>query len=107
MGLGVFGGDAGLSVLRRSIRNTSCMLSPFSDKPIVDRDVAYRFDAAGRPVVGQIPGLDPLNVTYDARGRLSAMTQGFGAEECLYAVGYNADGYLARKGQGKFPGQHT
>ncbi|MCK4945722.1 MAG: hypothetical protein KAS59_05625, partial [Alphaproteobacteria bacterium] len=59
------------------------------------RQAMVTVDAAGRPVVGQIPGLDSLNIAYDARGRFSSMAQGAGADERLYAVGYNADGYLA------------
>ena len=60
------------------------------------RSVTMTMDALGRTTKSEIPGLAPVNYTYDARGRIAAITQGAGADSRTTSFSYDANtGYLA------------
>lgn len=52
-------------------------------------------DALGRVTQAQVTGILPVNASYDNQGRLSAVTQGTGAEARTLDYVYGTDGYLA------------
>jgi len=52
-------------------------------------------DAKGRVVRDQLGGLEPTISVYDARGRLSAVTQGTGPGARTSSLSYGPDGFLA------------
>jgi RHS repeat-associated protein len=58
------------------------------------RQSSSTIDAQGRVTRQQIAGLDPVDFSYDARGRLSSVTHGSGAEQRITSFTYNANGYL-------------
>ncbi|MGH2689520.1 MAG: hypothetical protein ACRDKW_12015, partial [Actinomycetota bacterium] len=51
------------------------------------------FDGFGRLIEARSPGVLPVQVGYDARGRLQEVRQGTGQEERKATVVYNPDGY--------------
>ena len=51
-------------------------------------------DANGRVIESGVTDLEPITMSYDARGRLSGLSQGSGAEARTTTFSYNADGYL-------------
>ena len=59
------------------------------------RQSFVRIDDHGRPVMEQVPGVEPLHYSYDARGRLTGVSQGSGANARSVTFEYNAQGYLA------------
>ncbi|MBK1722057.1 hypothetical protein CKO23_07295 [Thiocystis violacea] len=59
------------------------------------RVTTQELDALGRPVSIQVAGILPVEMRYDAQGRLSALAQGAGAGARTLAYAYDADGYLA------------
>ncbi|MFZ5503508.1 MAG: RHS repeat-associated core domain-containing protein, partial [Pseudomonadota bacterium] len=62
----------------------------------VGRQTQIVTDAQSRPTVTQIPGIDAVNYAYDARGRLSSVTQGTGAATRAIAYTWGADGFVER-----------
>ncbi len=62
----------------------------------VGRQATATFNTQGRPVQRQIAGLEAVNYVYDARGRLTTLTQGGGAETRTASVAYNPQGYIDR-----------
>lgn len=52
-------------------------------------------DTKGRVIETGITGIDPVRMSYDARGRLASVAQGAGANERVTSFSYNAAGYLA------------
>lgn len=52
-------------------------------------------DAKGRVIETGITGIDPVRMSYDARGRLASVAQGTGSDERTTTFSYNAAGYLA------------
>jgi RHS repeat-associated protein len=59
------------------------------------RQVSTTLDPQGRPVSIEVPGLSPSSLSYDARGRLSTIRRGAGAEERTFTLTYGADGWLS------------
>jgi RHS repeat-associated protein len=51
-------------------------------------------DTLGRVLRIEIPGLEPISFAYDPRGRLSAITEGTGADARARSFAYNSDGYV-------------
>ncbi|MFZ4789729.1 MAG: RHS repeat-associated core domain-containing protein [Candidatus Competibacteraceae bacterium] len=51
-------------------------------------------DAKGRVTEAGVTGLEPITMGYDARGRLSGLAQGSGADARTTTFSYNAAGYL-------------
>jgi YD repeat-containing protein len=51
-------------------------------------------DAQGRVTQVRVPGLDPVNIAYDPRGRLDSIRQGSGADERFTVFSYKPNGYL-------------
>jgi RHS repeat-associated protein len=60
-----------------------------------ERQVVTTLDAQGRVIREEMVGLLPTDYAYDAHGRLSAITQGAGAEARSFGFGYDAGGELA------------
>ncbi|MFZ5723956.1 MAG: RHS repeat-associated core domain-containing protein [Pseudomonadota bacterium] len=60
----------------------------------LNRSTTLRTDIQGRPVFTQIPGIEATNYGYDARGRLSTVTQGTGADLRSLTYTYGADGFV-------------
>jgi len=52
-------------------------------------------DTLGRPVQGQVAGLEPVGYTYDSRGRLASITKGSGGSARTTTFTYNPGGFLA------------
>ncbi len=59
------------------------------------REMVATFDAQGRFVEKQTPGLDPISYAYDTRGRLTAITQGSGDDTRSFSLSYDSDGRVA------------
>ncbi|MBI5150613.1 MAG: PASTA domain-containing protein, partial [Candidatus Omnitrophica bacterium] len=59
------------------------------------RQVRTIIDTVGRPLTQTVTGIDPINFTYDARGRLSEIRQGPVASQRTMQMAYNAQGYLS------------
>ncbi len=59
------------------------------------RTTTVTIDTLGRPVFGQVAGINAANMTYDARGRLATITRGSGASERTVTFGYNAAGFVS------------
>jgi RHS repeat-associated protein len=59
------------------------------------RQTTQTLDARGRTVETQVAGLAPLSYSYDARGRLSQVARGTGAEARTIGVSYGPEGYLS------------
>jgi RHS repeat-associated protein len=51
-------------------------------------------DAIGRQVQGQLAGLNPVNLTYDDRGRLASLSSGDGADTRAFTFTYDAQGFV-------------
>ncbi|MDG4554467.1 MAG: RHS repeat-associated core domain-containing protein [Candidatus Competibacter sp.] len=51
-------------------------------------------DAKGRVIEVGVTGLEPITISYDARGRLSSFHQGSGADARTTTFNYNVAGYL-------------
>ena len=47
----------------------------------------------GRVVESQVPGLNPLQFTYNAQGKLTQVSQGSGPDSRIGSISYGADGY--------------
>jgi RHS repeat-associated protein len=58
------------------------------------RQSTIALDNKGRLIQSQIPGIFPVDVTYDANGRLATISQGSGADERELSLAYNPQGYL-------------
>ena len=58
------------------------------------RGMVQTVDEQRRPIRTEVPGLAPVTYQYDARGRLSAITQGEGDEQRLHTFAYDSQGYL-------------
>jgi YD repeat-containing protein len=52
-------------------------------------------DEHGRVIKIAVPGLLPIGLTYDGKGRLATFTQGTGTEIRVGGVLYNAEGWVA------------
>ena len=52
-------------------------------------------DDKGRVIESSVTGIDPVRMSYDARGRLASVAQGAGGNERITMLSYNAAGYLA------------
>jgi Rhs family protein len=59
------------------------------------RTISSNFDVKDRIVKLQPGNLEPINVSYDSRGRLSKLSQGTGTGERVYGFSYNTAGYLS------------
>ncbi|MGZ8237201.1 MAG: PKD domain-containing protein, partial [Methylobacter sp.] len=70
----------------------------FTTTSPASRTATTTIDAKGRPVKQAIPGLADFNIDYDSRGRLSATTQGTGADTRSTTLAYydsgTSQGYL-------------
>jgi RHS repeat-associated protein len=82
-------GKTATSAYTAALRQTTTT-SPANRQSIV------RTDAQGRPVFAQLANLAPVTYAYDARGRLSAVTQGSGADARVSRYAYGADGFVQR-----------
>ena len=51
-------------------------------------------DLQGRPTFAQIAGVEAVNYGYDARGRITGITQGSGADLRSLMIGYGSDGLV-------------
>jgi YD repeat-containing protein len=73
-----------------------CIFIPscFSSTSPEGRTSVSTIDTLGRIVRIEIPGLAPITFAYDARGRLSAITEGAGADAHARSFAYNSDGYV-------------
>lgn len=60
------------------------------------RQSVITLDEQGRPVLEQVPGIDPVSYSYDARGRLTSATQGSGLNARTVTLGYDNNGYFER-----------
>ncbi|MCI0528218.1 MAG: hypothetical protein L0Y56_12335, partial [Nitrospira sp.] len=58
------------------------------------RQNTTQIDTLGRIIEEQVPGIDAVQYTYDARGRLATITQGTGSNTRAMNFSYNNDGYL-------------
>ena len=56
-----------------------------------DRNSCVRAGTQGRPAFAQTVGIDATNLDYDARGRLSTITQSSGAAARTLPYAYGAD----------------
>ncbi|MEW6744381.1 MAG: RHS repeat-associated core domain-containing protein [Planctomycetota bacterium] len=61
----------------------------------MNRVLTTTIDEHSRPTRLELPGLYPVDFTYDSEGRLSMMTQGSGLDTRLITAAYNPEGYLA------------
>lgn len=59
------------------------------------RQAVTTLDEKGRTIASQLTGLAPLGYAYDARGRLSSISQGSGSDARSTHFQYGTDGYLA------------
>ncbi|GAX61494.1 hypothetical protein SCALIN_C22_0208, partial [Candidatus Scalindua japonica] len=59
------------------------------------RTTTVSLDSKDRIVQTQSGSLEPVNNTYNTRGRLQTMKQGTGAKERVYTLSYNTEGYLS------------
>lgn len=66
-----------------------------TDSTPEDRQTVSFIDARGRIVQSRVPGLFDTGFAYDARGRLTGVTQGTGADLRASAIAYNAQGFVA------------
>jgi RHS repeat-associated protein len=71
-----------------AISRTSTHSSPMG------RVSAVTTDAQGRPLLRQTAGILPINYGYDARGRLTSILQGAGADTRSISYTYSGDGLL-------------
>ena len=67
----------------------------FTNTTPVGRQSTAQIDSLGRIIQNQLSGLDALQYSYDARGRLVGATQGSGAGARSFTFQYNPQGYLA------------
>jgi len=58
------------------------------------RQTVSNIDGQGRLVMEQVTGVEPVQHTYDARGRLAFVAQGSGPVERKVSFTYNADGWV-------------
>jgi RHS repeat-associated protein len=58
------------------------------------RQTTTTIDDKGRPAQGQVAGLQPSSFTYDAKGRLSTVTDGTGADARIVTFTYDAQNNL-------------
>ena len=70
-----------------------------STKTITDRSAANRvvtttLDVQGRVVRQQLDALEPVEITYDPRGRLSSVSHGTGGAARASSFTYNSEGFL-------------
>jgi RHS repeat-associated protein len=54
------------------------------------RQTITNFDALGRVIKSQVPGLEPYGYSYEARGLLAAITEGTGGSSRTTSFAYNA-----------------
>jgi RHS repeat-associated protein len=66
----------------------------YTDTTPENRTSTRSVDPQGRPTLIQSPGVAALNYQYDARGRLTTVTQGTGADARALALTYGTDGYV-------------
>ncbi len=64
----------------------------FTDTSPAGRTATTTIDTKGRPVKRAIPGLDEVNLSYDARGRLNTTSQGLGADARITDLAYYDSG---------------
>jgi len=51
-------------------------------------------DIQGRVTSSRIPGIEPVNYSYDSRGRLQSVTQGTGTNQRQSVINYGTDGFV-------------
>jgi len=61
----------------------------------LNRQGVVKTDVQGRVIQQQITGIEAVNYSYDARGRLISLAQGSGATARTATLSYNPQGYLA------------
>jgi RHS repeat-associated protein len=66
----------------------------FTSTSAAARQTKAVIDSLGRVTQTQTTGILPVNTSYDAQGRPSAIIQGSGADERLVSFAYNPEGYL-------------
>jgi RHS repeat-associated protein len=66
-----------------------------SSRTPAGRQTVMTVDDQGRAVKAEVPGLLPIQFTYDKRGRLATIAQGTGAEARAMSLSYDAEGRLA------------
>lgn len=59
------------------------------------RQRLFNLDDKGRLISASVAGLEPVALTYDARGRLASVSQGTGESQRAFQFAYGADGRLA------------
>ncbi|TAN67540.1 MAG: PASTA domain-containing protein, partial [Methylobacter sp.] len=64
----------------------------FTDTSPAGRTATTTIDTKGRPVKRTIPGLDEVNLSYDARGRLNTTRQGLGTDARITDLAYYDSG---------------
>jgi RHS repeat-associated protein len=69
-------------------------LRQLTDTSPAGRQTITLLDPQGRVLQRQVTGLEPVSFTYDARGRLSTMTQGTGGAARSSTFTYNPQGFL-------------
>lgn len=67
----------------------------FTDTTPLSRQSSAVLDVKGRLVTAQASGIEAINWSYDARGRLQGINQGTGAAARSVALAYNPGGYVA------------
>lgn len=67
----------------------------FVETSPLNRQTTTVVNAQTRPTQTQFANLNPVNLTYDARGRLSSATSGAGASARVFTYAYNAAGFLS------------
>ncbi len=76
------------------VRLLFCLFSTFTDTSPTGRTATTTIDTKGRPVKRTIPGLDEVNLSYDARGRLNTPRQGLGTDARTTDDSGASQGYL-------------
>lgn len=81
---------------RRYTNNYDANSRQFTLTTPAGRSIRTAIDGQGRVTQEDVTGFDPLNYSYDTRGRLSSATQGGGAAARNFNLTYNANGFLAQ-----------
>jgi RHS repeat-associated protein len=80
----------------KTFTNTfNAALRQYTLKSPMNRTSVVKVDTQSRPLSVQVTGLEPVNYSYDSRGRVSGVAQGGGADTRTSVLAYNAQGWLA------------
>jgi len=79
---------------RTSTRAYDAATKTYTNNTPENRQSTQVINAQGRIIQSQVPGIEAVNIDYDIRGRLTAITQGTGIETRTTTLTYNPEGYL-------------